>query len=94
MSRPFCVPTEQERSGEVMSKNGKGAVKQTLTHCQLCGWEVDKPCDSLSRLKKCKLQQRNKAQGGVAADFVRAVTRGGEAVTYVSVSEGELRALT
>lgn len=75
------------------NKAKNGAVKQCLTHCQLCGFEVDKPCDTPSRLRGCERQIKNKLQGGVSSDYVRAVTRGGKVLAYVAVSSAELKAL-
>lgn len=75
------------------AKAKTGVVKQHLKHCQLCGWEVEKPCDTAGQLRRCKNQHQNRVQGGVSADVVRAVTRGGEAVTYVAVSDVEIKAL-
>lgn len=75
------------------SKAKNGAVKQHLAHCQLCGWEVEKPCDTAGQVKRCRYQQQNKARGGVSADVVRAVMRGGKPVIYVPVSDREVRAL-
>jgi hypothetical protein len=71
-----------------------GAVKQHLKHCQLCGFEVEDPCDTRSRLKNCERQIKNKLHGGISSDYVRAVTRGGKVLTYVAVSSAELKVLT
>jgi hypothetical protein len=75
------------------SNDNAGAVKQYLRHCQLCGFEVESPCDSRSRLKNCEKQIKNKLHGGISSDFVRAVTRGRRVLTYVPVTSAELKAL-